>query len=151
MTPTAPELLIGNFMTLIEPPPPESAGEFMAGKIAVTGMIALLLAQEMETGAAVRVAENRALRALFAEAVAEGWAPGQSPQLQTLAEGEDRELTLTTLDRANAALRAALIGLHAVVEDAPGEPGREREKRIIRLLRHSADARRLDLPPMAAR
>jgi hypothetical protein len=150
MTPTAPELLIGNFMALIEPPPPESVGDFMAGKIAVTGMISLLIAQEMEKGVAVRVAENRAIRALFNEAAAGGWAPDLSVSLKALARGEDEDLTLTALDRDNAALRLALIALQTAVEDAAGAAGRARQKRIIRLLREGSDARRLDLPPMPA-
>ena len=76
-------------MTLIEPPPADSAGEFMAGKIAVTGMISLLAAQEAERGAAVRVAENRAMRTLFAEAAEGRWAPGETIRLRDLARGED--------------------------------------------------------------
>ena len=78
MIPTPAEVLIGNFIALIEPPPPDSAGEFMAGKVGVIGMISLLAAQEMEKGAAVRVAENRAIRALFAESADGGWVPAAS-------------------------------------------------------------------------
>ena len=151
MTPNPSELLVGNFMTLIEPPPPESAGEFMAGKIGVTGMISLLMAQEIEKGAAVRVAENRTMRALFAEAADGGWAPALTGRLQTLARGEDADLTLTALDRANADLRIALIALQTAVEETAGPSARAREKQIARLLREAADARRLDLPPMPAR
>lgn len=151
MIPTAAEVLLGNFMTLIEPSPPESAGEFMAGKIGVVGMISLLAAQEAEKGAAVRVAENRAMRTLFAEAAAVDWAPSLKDRLRTLAGGEDLDLSITALDRANAVLRLALIDLHAAVENTPGDAARAQEKRIVRLLREAADARRLDLPPMPAR
>ena len=151
MTPNPPELLIGNFMTLIEPPPPEAMGEFMAGKIGVIGMISLLLAQEMEKGCAVRHGENRAIRALFDEAAASAWAPSLTYRLKELARVEDQDLTLTALDRANAELRLALIDLQIAVEDTPGVAALAREKRIVRLLRESADARRLDLPPMPAR
>jgi hypothetical protein len=151
MTPTAPELLVGNFMTLIEPPPPESAGEFMAGKIGVTGMISLLLAQEIEKGAAVRVAENRAMRALFARAAADDWASGLTGRLKGLSGGEDTDLTFTALDRANAELRIALIALQTAVEETASPPARAQEKQIARLLHEAADARRLDLPPMPAR
>jgi hypothetical protein len=151
MTPNAPELLIGNFMTLIEPPPPEAMGEFMAGKIGVIGMISLLLAQEMEKGCAVRVAENRAMRALFQDAADDGWAVNLGDRLRSLASEEDLDLTLSALDRANAELRLALIDLQIAVEDTLGEAARAQEKRIVALLRESADARRLDLPPMPAR
>jgi len=151
MTPTISEALVGNFMTLIKPPPADSAGEFMAGKIAVTGMISLLAAQEAERGAAVRVAENRAMRTLFAEAAEGRWAPGETIRLRDLARGEDLTITITGLDRGNAELRNALIALQAAVEDAPGAASLARQKRIARLLREAADARRLDLPPMPAR
>jgi hypothetical protein len=150
LTPTISEALIGNFMTLIEPPPPDSAGEFMAGKIGVTGMISLLAAQEAEKGAAVRFTENKALRTLFAEASDGGWAPALSSRLKALAGGEDTDLTITALDRANAELRIALIALQTAAEDAPGAASLARQKQIARLLRKSADARRLDLPPMPA-
>jgi len=69
MTPTVPELLLGNFLCLIEPPPPESSGDFQQGRIAVTGMIALLCAQEAERGVAARVWENGAIREVLAAGV----------------------------------------------------------------------------------
>jgi hypothetical protein len=150
MIPTTAEALIGNFMTLIEPPPPEAAGDFTAGKIGVIGMISLLAAQEMERGAAVRVTENRAMRTLFAEAAEGGWAQAQTERLKALARGEDDDLTITALDRGNAELRTALIALQSAVEDAAGAASLARQKRIARLLREAAQARRLDLPPMPA-
>ena len=52
MTPTVPELLLGNFLCLSEPPPPESSGDFLQARIGVTGMISLLCAQEAERGTA---------------------------------------------------------------------------------------------------
>ena len=151
MIPTASEVLIGNFMTLIEPPPPESMGEFMAGKVGVVGMISLLMAQEAEKGAAVRVAENRAIRNLFQEAAQGGWVGALTVRLRELARGEDTDLTLSALDRSNAELRTALIALQSAVEATPGAAALARERRIMRLLREAADARRLDLPPMPAR
>lgn len=151
MIPTPAEVLIGNFMALIEPPPPDSAGEFMAGKVGVIGMISLLAAQEMEKGAAVRVAENRAIRALFAEAADGGWVPAQAARLKELARGDDHDLTLTALDRANAELRKVLIALQSAVEAQPGAASLARQKRIMRMMREAAEARRLDLPPLPAR
>jgi hypothetical protein len=151
MTPTISEMLVGNFMTLIEPSPVESAGEFMAGKIGVVGMISFIAAQEADKGAAIRVAENRAMRVLFTEAVQGDWIPDQNPRLRELARGLDTDITLTALDRVNAELRAALISLQAAVEEIPDVAALPRQKRIMRLLHDAADARRLDLPPMPAR
>jgi hypothetical protein len=87
MNPTLSELLIGNLVTLSEPPPPESAGDFMGGKIAVIGMLSFLCAQEAEKGAAVRASENEHIRAVFSEAATDNWAPGHSALLAELARG----------------------------------------------------------------
>jgi hypothetical protein len=150
MIPTVPELLIGNFTSLLDPPPPEAMGEFLAGKLAVIAMISFLLAEEAERGAAMRVAENRAIRTLFAEAAHSAWTPDLSGRLEELARGEDSDLVLTALDRTNAELRTALIALHAAVEESIGPAARQREQRILRLLREAAAARLLELPPMPA-
>ena len=69
MTPTVPELLMGNFICLMEPPPPESTGEFLQGRIAVTGMIAMLCAQEAKDyGLVDEVVSSRKDVPNFAEA-----------------------------------------------------------------------------------
>lgn len=142
MTPTVPELLQGNFIALIEPPPPESSGDFLQSRVAVTGMISLLCAQEAERGIAARVWENRAIRALLSDA-----APTYGAAFAEAAGGEDADLSLTALDAANAALRRALIALHIAVETA-------RDAALDTVIRglyvQMAEARRLDLPPLPA-
>lgn len=146
MNPTLSELLVGNLVTLSEPPPPESAGEFMGGKVGVVALISFLCAQEAEKGAAVRVNENRALRALFADASREGWAPDQTALLRELSEGQDDSLLLSVLDQNNAELRRALIALQTAVEADPTPGGRLRERRTLSLLVETAHARALVLP-----
>ncbi len=142
MTPTVPELLMGNFLCLMEPPPPESSGDFLQSRIGVTGMIALLCAQEAENGIAARVWENGAIREVLTAAAG---AYGQ--RFADAARGEDDDLSLAALDAANAALRRALIELHIAVETA-------RDATLDTALRalyvKMADARRLDLPPLPA-
>ena len=150
MTPTTSELLVGNFMTFAEPPPPESAGDFMAGRIGVTAMISLLAAQEAESGAQVRVAENRAVRALLARAAPQ-WDARLGGRLSVLATTADEDFTLSALDRANADLRTALIALQEAVEDEDSPAGRALEGDLIRLLKLLADGRALHLPPLPAR
>lgn len=142
MTPTVPELLMGNFFCLIEPPPPESAGDFQQGRIAVTGMIALLCAQEAERGIAARVWENGAIREALVNA-----AGVYGQRFADAARGEDSDLSLTALDAANAALRRALIDLHIAVETARDAA---LDTAIRALYVKMADARRLDLPPLPA-
>lgn len=142
MTPTVPELLLGNFLCLTEPPPPESSGDFLQARIGVTGMIAMLCAQEAERGVAARVWENRALREVLAGAAA---VYGQ--RFAEAATGEDSDLSLAALDEANAALRRALIDLHIAVEQARDA---DLDTALRALYVKMADARRLDLPPLPA-
>ena len=143
MTPSLPDILVGNFLCVAEPPPPESAGEFMAGKVAVVALLSLLAAQEAERGLSARVWENTALRAVLTEA-----ALTYGAVFADAGEGTDTDFTLSALDRANAALRRSLIALHEAVE-AAGDTARHHA--ILRLYAQMADARRLDMPPLPGR
>lgn len=143
MTPSLPDILVGAFLCIADPPPPESAGEFMAGKVGVVALLSLLAAQEAERGLAARVWENAALRAVLTEAAS---AHGQA--FAEAGEGTDTDFTLAALDRANAALRRSLIALHEAVE-AAGDTARDHA--ILRLYAQMAHARRLDMPPLPGR
>lgn len=128
MTPTTAELLVGNLLALANAPPPESAGAYGAGMVGVTGMIAVLAAQEAERGVAVRVAENAAIRAALGVPAA-----------------EEPDLGVTALDAANAELRRALIAAHEAAE-AEGDTARDRA--FLTLYQRMADWRRLELPSL---
>ena len=143
MTPSLPDILVGNFLCVAEPPPPESAGEFMAGKVGVVALLSLLAAQEAERGLSARVWENAAIRAVLAEA-----AGIYGAAFAEAGKGTDTDFTLSALDRANAALRRSLITLHEAVE-AAGDTARDHA--ILRLYGQMADARRLDMPPLPGR
>lgn len=140
MTPTVPEILLGNFLSMLEPPPPEAMGEFLQGRVSVIGMLSMLCAQEAENGIAARVWENGAIRALLARAAA---TYGEA--FARAAEGEDTDFSLTAMDAANAALRRALIDLHIAVEAARDAA---LDDEIRQLYVQMANARRLDLPAM---
>ena len=142
MTPTVPELLMGNFLAMMDPPPAESAGDFMQARIGVTGMISMLCAQEAERGIEARAWENKAIRDLLAAS-----AGRYGERFAEAAAGVDTDLSLAAMDRANAALRTALIDLHIAVEDALDG---SLDTQIRALYVKMADARRLDLPPMPA-
>jgi len=143
MTPSLPDILVGNFLCVAEPPPPESAGEFMAGKVGVVALLSLLAAQEAERGLSARVWENATLRAVLIDA-----APVYGETFAEAAGAADGDFTLAVLDRANATLRRALIALHEAVE-AAGDTARDQA--ILRLYREMAHARRLDMPPLPGR
>lgn len=142
MTPTVPELLLGNFLCLMDPPPEESVGDYLQAKIGVTGMISMLCAQEAERGIEARAWENGAIRDLLKAA-----APAYGERFAEAAAGVDTDLSLAAMDRANAGLRRALIDLHIAVE-AARDAARDTEIRALYV--KMADARRLDLPPMPA-
>jgi hypothetical protein len=139
VTPSLPDILVGNFLCMIDPPPPEQQGEFMAGKVAVVALLSLLGAQEAERGIAARVAENAAIATVLDEA-------GGDYAIEVVAGTE--ALSLEALDAANARLRQALIGLHEAVE-AKGDTARHHA--ILRLYARMADLRRLDMPPLPGR
>lgn len=140
MTPSLPDILVGNFMCMADPGPPEQQGEFMAGKVGLVALLSLLAAQEAERGVAARVEESALIRAALEEAEAEYGLPGDWPSTAGL--------TIPALDAVNAALRKALIGLHEAVEAREDWP---RHHAILKLYAKMADLRRLDLPPLPAR
>jgi hypothetical protein len=145
MTLSTPELLRGNFAALSAPPPAESAGDFMAGTIATVALITILAAQEAETAAATRAQENQAIRGIFTEALATNTAGPLAPQLAQLAVTTDTNLAITALDAANAPLRTALIALHAHAES---ENHQDLQRKILRMLMTTAEARLLSMPAL---
>lgn len=146
MNPTLPEVLNGNLAALSEPADEDNAGDFTVGKLTVIGLLSFLCAQEAETGAAVRHAENEAMRALFADAARGHWAPKLSGDLQQLAATWDQDFTLSGLDKANAELRRSFIRLHQDVESDTTPTGVDRQRRCLELLLDHARARELKLP-----
>lgn len=140
MTPSLPDILVGNFLCLADPGPPEQQGEFMAGKVGLVALLSLLAAQEAERGVAARVEENELIRAVLGAAAADYGLEADWPATDAL--------TIQALDAVNAALRKALIGLHEAVEAREDWP---RHHAILRLYAKMADLRRLDLPPLPAR
>lgn len=134
MTPSLPDLLVGQAASLAAPQPVEAGGDYMAGRLGMLALLAMLMAQEADRGLAARVWENGAMRDLLAKtAPAYGFVPGT----------DDDDLTWSALDRRNADLRRLMIKLHETVE-ARGDASLDLE--ILALYRAMAHARRLDLP-----
>jgi len=126
MTPALPDLLRGAVVSLTTPPPPESSGEFMAGRIGLLSMLLMLCAQEAEKGLAVRVWENAAIRTALGE---------------TKTEAPD--FRLSKLDEENANLRRRLSAAHEAAEQR-GDTAADHA--FLELYKAMADARHLDLP-----
>jgi hypothetical protein len=126
VTPALPDVLMGVVRTLAAPSPPESSGEFMAGKLGLVSMLLMLCAQEAERGGAARVCENAAMRERL----------GDAPTA-------DADLSWSALDATNAELRIRLTAAHAEAE-ARGDASADWA--FLELYVKMSDIRRLDVP-----
>jgi hypothetical protein len=135
MTPTLPEILRGNFMSLALPATPDMAGQFMTARVSVIALLNLLAAQEAERGTAGAVLENRLIAELLAGA----------PAYAIAAPAPTDDPAPAAIDAHNATLRRALIALHEAVE-ARGDA--VLEARILALYVAMAEGRELILPPL---
>jgi hypothetical protein len=134
MTPSVQQLLMGVTATIASPLPPEAGPDYTASRNGMLGSLAMLCAQEADRAVPVRTAENAAIHALLSSAAARypDAAPGSLPD----------DVSVSGLDRANAALRRKLIALHVAVEDA-GDTALHLG--ILRLYQQMARGRRLAL------
>jgi hypothetical protein len=101
--------------------------------------------EEIDRIAERRVDENRALRALFAQATAVVRDPALRARLAEAAASPEGSLLISALDASNAALRQLLIEVHAHVEDHDSPDARRLEASLWRELRISTERRKLGL------
>jgi hypothetical protein len=142
MTPTAAELLAGCAAALMAGAEPEDAGVFAAARARTVTMINLLVAQEVASGAEVRIWENAALSALLAAA-----APKYGAVFAEAGNIISETYSIEGLDHANARLRRLLIRLHEAVEAAADY---QLDRQVLAHYREMARRRELSLPPMKA-
>ncbi|TPG14574.1 hypothetical protein [Sphingomonas oligophenolica] len=135
MTPTLPEILRGNFMSLAQPQTPDMAGDFMTSRIGVIALLNLLAAQDAERGTAAIVAENAAIESMLQA----------STTYAVVCPDPANAITPAAIDARNAALRRALIVLHTAVESLGDN---DTDRRILALYALMAAGRRLELPPL---
>ncbi|HEY1415961.1 MAG TPA: hypothetical protein VGF42_08760 [Caulobacteraceae bacterium] len=129
MTPALPDILVGQAAALATPLPPESQGEYLAGRVGIMALLSGLAAQEADRGPAARVWENRAIAELIAKV-------DHGP----LKLGDD--FSWRGLDAENARLRWRLIEIHEAAE-ARGDAALQTD--ILQLYVEMASARRLTL------
>ena len=135
MTPTLPEILRGNFMSLAIPATPDMAGQFMTARVSVIALLNLLAAQEAERGTAGAVRENRLISDLL----------GSAPAYAVVVPEPTDDPSPAAIDAQNAALRRALITLHEAVEQRGDDA---LEAAILALYAAMAEGRKLTLPPL---
>jgi hypothetical protein len=140
MTPSVTEVMRGCAAALTQPPSPDAGPDFFASRVGMISMLANLAAQEANRAAAAAIAENIDIRTLFADAPAYDTALGG--RLAAAAQETDTDLSLTSLDAANARLRRLLVELHTRVEDADDAA---LNRAILALYVRMAEGRRLQL------
>jgi len=115
--------------------------------VSVIGLMLTQLAEEFERAAARRIEENRALRRIFADAVAVVADDVLRAKLAEAARGDDTNFTVSALEQNNCALRTLLIELHVHVEELDSEAARRLEAEIWRELVTSTERRKLGIGP----
>jgi hypothetical protein len=138
MTPNVRDVLQGVVVALSTPPSPEVGMAYLASRTGMVGTLAMLAAGEADRAAGDAIAENAAIRALFAEA----GAYDQDGALAAAAKETDADLSVPALDAANARLRRLLIGLHERVEAADDVA---MNRKIVALYVAMAQIRRMTL------
>jgi hypothetical protein len=132
------QALLGDVMPNVQP-------SYRQASVMLQAMILATIREEIDRGAARRVEENAALRALFGTAAPIVRDAALRERLAAAAKSADPSLLLPALEEANRALRALLIELHAHVEDVPGDAARGIEDAIWRELAASTERRKLSL------
>ncbi len=120
---------------------------YALGDAKMVAAMAIILAQEVDRAADVLIAENAALRGLFGKAVAQ-ISGDLADRVALAAASRDADFKVSTLEAGNAALRALLIDLHAMVEEHPEPWATALNREIWAILLHGAERRMLHLPSM---
>jgi len=131
---------------LVEIAPAVEAG-YKRNSVALTGLLLGMVREEWERGAARRVEENAALRALFGRAARVVTDSGLRARLESAAATREQSYLISELEKGNQVLRALLIELHAHVESLATPQARALEDEIWRELVTSTERRRFALAP----
>ena len=147
MKPEIPKVLEILAGTLLFDVAPHVSPSYRQSSVGVTAMLLGIVREEWDRAAARRIEENSALRALFRDAVRAVSDTDLRRRLEAAAASSEASLLVSELERANDALRALLIELHAHVEQQTSPAAREVENAIWLELSASTERRRLSLAP----
>jgi hypothetical protein len=141
----SPDIVLGQtFAKLAMEIGPALPAGYSQGSVTTMAALLLFAGQEFNRAADIRAKENAAMRALFVEQASPiGGELGQ--RLRAEAETQDADLTVATLDAANARLKTTLIALQTHAEEAKLKP---LQKRIAAMLQSFANARQIFLPAL---
>jgi hypothetical protein len=126
---------------------PHVTPAYRKSSVGVSALLLGMVREEWDRAAERRSRENAALRSLFRDAAAVSTDTDLRRRLEEAAASRETSLLISDLDRANDALRALLIELHAAIELESGPDARRIENAIWRELVASTERRRLSLAP----
>jgi len=138
------EILAGKLLFDVAP---HVSPAYRQSSVGVSAMLLGIVREEWDRAAARRIEENAALRALFRRAAPVVTDTDLRRRLEAAAASSDASFLVSELERANDALRALLIELHAQVEQEPSASARELEAAIWRELVASTERRKLAIAP----
>lgn len=124
---------------------PNMRDDYRQANVNLLGFVALLIAEEFDRAADVRVSENRELRTLFADAASVVADPDLRTRLAAAAGTVDAGVRVTVLTAANSELRRLLIELHASVEKQGTPAAAEIAVAIWGFLRRSTERRAIGI------
>lgn len=136
------EVMAGTLMLDVAPnvAPPYRQASVFANALLLTN-----IREELDRIAERRVDENRALRALFAQAAPDVADAALRARLVEAADSQEASLRISALDASNEALRRLAIELHAYVETQDAPAARRIEALLWRELAASTERRKLGL------
>jgi hypothetical protein len=115
--------------------------------VGVSAILLTMIREEWDRAAARRAEENAALRALFRDAAPVVADTELRHRLSDASASSDPSLRISELERANDALRALLIDLHAHVETLGSADAKRIDDAIWKELSASTERRKFALAP----
>jgi len=144
--PDVQTVMMRSFERILTDIAPHLSSEYAIGSSSVIGLMMFQTATEFERAADIRVQENAAMRAIFADALGALPEGDLRSQAQAAATSSDTSFKISELDKSNDALAALLIELQAYAETVEGAAARKLETQIWDELARAATARRLPHP-----
>ena len=145
MRPEADHILMGLAAHLGNAIAADLEGTYGGGSIGTIALTMQFAAQEYDRAADIRLNENNALRALFAEAAP--YASGDLAEaLHTASQEEDTSLRISALNETNATLKTLLIALQEAVENDDTPQAKDLNRRIWDMLAAFTEARAFVIP-----
>ena len=148
MKPEVTTVMHGYVGTLFGSILPALNSEYSMGDTGLMAMSFMMMAQEFDRAADIRLQENEDMRALFAHAAEEIGNEALAKWLREAASGADTSLRVSALTKANDELKALLITLHEHVEASSAHWAPELEMRIWSVLCAGVERRKLDFPKL---